>query len=467
MSAAAVLFVWNAAPSSRSLVHSKRSLRALILCAFIAVTASYSFSTWYTHHCAARAIEFARALAESQGPGVLRLAAARAQVRQIESLSDALFRSHRAVDRASIRAELEVALEQLDRSLAAYASLPRFPGERRPGVPLERARASFVASAREALAFEAGDPVTAEYRDLRDGMMAGDLALRGLLQSLIEENDAAGTRLAERIDRDHRHLFHMRCTQDLLCSLFAALCAAGVVIELKRQDAVIRENTELLQRRADELDQFAARVAHDIAGPLSGARLAIELGLRGGSPRLEQALRSVNRAHSITAGLLDFARAGARPQPGARADAGQVVESVVSDLSRDADAAGVSLVEEPMARCLVACDEGVLIAMVSNLVLNAIKFIGDRPIRRVVVRAIDRADRLRLEVEDTGPGVDLDIAPRLFEPYVRGTNTKPGLGLGLATVKRLADGHGGATGVSSCPDQGATFWFELPKARSA
>ncbi len=60
------------------------------------------------------------------------------------------------------------------------------------------------------------------------------------------------------------------------------------------------------------------------------------------------------------------------------------------------------------------------------------------------------------------------LVDRIFEPYVRGTATdKPGLGLGLAAVKRFAETHGGRVGVRSEPGAGSAFWFGLPRATSA
>jgi signal transduction histidine kinase len=58
-----------------------------------------------------------------------------------------------------------------------------------------------------------------------------------------------------------------------------------------------------------------------------------------------------------------------------------------------------------------------------------------------------------------------ELVPQAFDPYVRGRGTaEPGLGLGLATVRRLVEGHDGRYGVVSAPGEGALFWFELPAA---
>ena len=70
--------------------------------------------------------------------------------------------------------------------------------------------------------------------------------------------------------------------------------------------------------------------------------------------------------------------------------------------------------------------------------------------------------------EDTGPGIPPALGQRIFEPYVRGPNTgTPGIGLGLATVKRLVESHGGTLGVRAGPTGGALFWFELDEALPA
>lgn len=113
----------------------------------------------------------------------------------------------------------------------------------------------------------------------------------------------------------------------------------------------------------------------------------------------------------------------------------------------------------------VACSPGVLMSMIPNLVENAIKYIGCGPVKEVRVRARTQGLMTRVEVADTGPGVPQGLASKVFDPYVRAPGLKqPGIGLGLATVRRLAESHGGSVGVTKNGATGSVFWFELPRA---
>src|SRR5204862_3116829 len=96
---------------------------------------------------------------------------------------------------------------------------------------------------------------------------------------------------------------------------------------------------------------------------------------------------------------------------------------------------------------------------------NAIKYVGEGPDRRVAVRARRVDGVVRIEVEDNGPGLPEGLGARSFEPYVRGPGSRePGIGLGLATVKKVTEAHGGKVDVRSVPGRGARFGVELPTA---
>lgn len=112
----------------------------------------------------------------------------------------------------------------------------------------------------------------------------------------------------------------------------------------------------------------------------------------------------------------------------------------------------------------VRCPSGVLMSLTQNLVGNAIKHMGDGASREVRVEARDAGESVHVDVRDTGPGIPPEILPRLFEPFVRGSVASSGAGIGLSTVKRLAEAYGGRVGCRSEPSGGSVFWFELPRA---
>src|SRR5207237_6582985 len=96
------------------------------------------------------------------------------------------------------------------------------------------------------------------------------------------------------------------------------------------------ETQRLAERKAEELEQFAGRVAHDILSPLSAVALALGVAQKS-APNAAEALSrgtsSLNRVRRIVDGLLGFARAGARPEPGARTEVAPVVAGLAEELA--------------------------------------------------------------------------------------------------------------------------------------
>ncbi len=143
-----------------------------------------------------------------------------------------------------------------------------------------------------------------------------------------------------------------------------------------------------------------------------------------------------------------------------------LVADLVEELRPSAEEKGVELLVEHRgpSPLEVACSPGVLMSLVSNLVGNGIKYIGDAPFKRVTILSIAVGRTVRVEVRDTGPGVPVALRDRIFDPYVRGADSSvPGMGLGLATVRRLTEAHAGTVGVEGAEGQGSLFWFELPR----
>ena len=169
------------------------------------------------------------------------------------------------------------------------------------------------------------------------------------------------------------------------------------------------------------------------------------------------------RSRRLVGGVLEFARSGASPAERQESDLHETLCGVLEELRPEA--AGVELEVEPFDETiLVGCSSGILASVLSNLLRNAVEYMDDCHERRVGVRVSSTEETVRVEVEDTGPGLAPGLELDVFEPYVRAPdNSKPGLGLGLATVRRFVESHGGRVGVHSYPERGCVFWFELPR----
>jgi signal transduction histidine kinase len=252
--------------------------------------------------------------------------------------------------------------------------------------------------------------------------------------------------------------------------LATAIALVAVVFALRatrRHDQLKDELTALLSSRVTELDRFAGRVAHDVLSPLSAVTAALALLGRSSDERgrtyINRAQGALHQVRQLVDDLLTFARSGARPDPEATCDFDTVLEGVLSNCSDAAAEHGIEIVIERAEALRLRCAPGVIASVVQNLLRNAIKYMGLRPIRRIVMRRSLVGDIARIAVEDSGPGIPPTIQSTLFEPFVRGPNEQvSGTGLGLATVKRLVESHGGRVGVRSTLGKGSCFWIELP-----
>jgi signal transduction histidine kinase len=136
---------------------------------------------------------------------------------------------------------------------------------------------------------------------------------------------------------------------------------------------------------------------------------------------------------------------------------------VLQDPEGAAANAGVRIEAIDLPPCDLACSPGVLSSIILNLVQNAIKHMSPGRARREVrIVAKVESSHAHIEVADTGAGLPAEMRERVFEPYVRLDPSRPGLGLGLATVRRLVVAHGGVVWVGAGAEGGSVFWFDLP-----
>jgi two-component system phosphate regulon sensor histidine kinase PhoR len=183
--------------------------------------------------------------------------------------------------------------------------------------------------------------------------------------------------------------------------------------------------------------------------------------------------RNSQRLGSLVEDLLDLSRIESQEyKPSLEAlPLRPAAEQVVSLLRAKVDQKRQSLVLElPPEGFVLRADRRALEQVLTNLVDNAVKYCPAGASITLRARLVgEGADaRARVEVADTGPGIEPRHQPRLFERFYRvdGGRSRDmgGTGLGLSIVKHLVEAMNGAVGVESAPGHGSLFWFTLPLA---
>jgi signal transduction histidine kinase len=229
--------------------------------------------------------------------------------------------------------------------------------------------------------------------------------------------------------------------------------------------------------RADQLaavGQLAAGMAHELRNPLMCMKVLIQSARRGEAPGLDGRDLAVldeeiTRVEERLQHFLDFARSTKlEKQP---VDVGQIVAQTIHFLLPRAERRDIRMIDatspEPL---MIDADEGQIRQVLLNLLLNALDAVsngGCVEVRAHFQTAGDAAANgtgparvLVLEVLDDGRGLPKDQPDRIFEPFFSTKDT--GLGLGLATCRRIIDLHGGEITASSRPGGGAHFQIRLP-----
>ena len=223
---------------------------------------------------------------------------------------------------------------------------------------------------------------------------------------------------------------------------------------------------EELEWRNRELEAFSGSVSHDLRGPLQVISSFAEHLLEEEEEPLGEITRHrLTRIHAaamrmadLVESLLILARASRGELRRAEFDMTATAHQVIAEVTaRDPDGQVTFTVRDDMT---ADADEGLVRVILDNLINNAVKFS-----RKVEAPAVEvGCDGSRYYVRDNGAGFPPDQAGSLFRPFARLHDARdfPGTGIGLTTVHRAVERHGGEIWAESEIGRGATFWFTLP-----
>lgn len=306
-----------------------------------------------------------------------------------------------------------------------------------------------------------GDPLARLVDGVR-ALEAGDLAWR-------VPADPGGGELAEVASEFNR--------------MADRLEAARAELMREAEDRVALERRLRDTEKLAAVGNLAASVAHEIAAPLHVIQGRAELLRRkAGSSQAEVRNLSIiteqiRRITAIVRNLLDFAR---RREPRIHpVDLVHTLDGVVEFLEGEFTRARITLERQGPPSLQLEADGELLFQVFMNLLLNAIHALedhdGERCIRIGAWRVEGRSDdsggrpelagdgpRVRIELEDTGPGIEEAQVEQVFEPFFTTKMAGVGTGLGLPVVRSIVAEHGGAVDVVRGGRGGACFRLVLP-----
>jgi light-regulated signal transduction histidine kinase (bacteriophytochrome) len=252
------------------------------------------------------------------------------------------------------------------------------------------------------------------------------------------------------------------------------------VIEIEQTNLRLSQTTDLLERRNQELDEFAHIVSHDLQAPLRGiSNLAQWLvgDLAGQLPeenqhQLELIQSRVLQMSLLINGLLQYALVGRENVAPTRVNLSQLIAEVVDLLAPPSYLNVCFSTDLPTIKTQALLLKQVL----SNLIGNAIKYHdaipnpqADQPQSkiegRVEILVTDEGTLWRFSVVDDGPGIAPENQRKIFSIFqtLVGRDDMKGTGIGLAVIKKIVENRGGMVAVESAIGQGSTFSFTWPK----
>jgi signal transduction histidine kinase len=258
--------------------------------------------------------------------------------------------------------------------------------------------------------------------------------------------------------------------------LVATLAAIGLLVAavaaVATTRAVARERPAVKDREG-----FVAAVTHELKAPLASIRLLAEVLSRGGVEDAKvrefaaRAIDECDRLARLVSSVLELARIESEPavlRELRTVDAAALAGDVVRRFEPVARKHGFTVALRVVDRGLVVSgDRDALVGALLNLLDNAVKYSAQPGVVELEVAAAG-GRHAAFSVLDRGPGVPAAEARRIFEPFVRlgdeMTRERPGVGLGLALVSRIASAHGGTAACEARQGGGSRFTVVLPIA---
>lgn len=221
----------------------------------------------------------------------------------------------------------------------------------------------------------------------------------------------------------------------------------------------------IMQDTVSTLDELAKRSHED------GERIRVLSLKEDVETRFTESLRyiskGVEKMDALLSSLLAVSRVGRKADPIQPNNLDEILDDVLATFSHQLNEGAIQVIRHSLP-AHVPCRRNEINQVLSNLVSNAISYMGATGQRFIEIGATIHLDRVECFVRDTGIGIGLEDQGRVFQMFTRLQAVDvAGEGVGLAYVKKILRSHGGKIWVVSQKGQGSTFFFTLPTAQTA
>jgi len=233
----------------------------------------------------------------------------------------------------------------------------------------------------------------------------------------------------------------------------------------------VQQRTAELQLANRELEAFSYSVSHDLRTPLSAidgfARILYKdfYNALGDEYKdyLNRIISASEKMSNLITGLLNLSRISRVELNREEVRVDLTATTIINRLTKSAPSRNLKVTIQP--DITVCADSELLTIAMENLLNNAWKFTRYNKDAEVQIGTIEHNGNMACFVKDNGAGFNMKESEKLFNPFQRFHDNKKfeGSGIGLATVKRIIDKHGGSIWAESEVDKGTTIYFIIPR----
>jgi PAS domain S-box-containing protein len=245
--------------------------------------------------------------------------------------------------------------------------------------------------------------------------------------------------------------------------------------EVFRSSHDVQAANERLREANQELEAFSYSVSHDLRAPLRHIDGFVDRLNKSASLKEDEKSRrylniisqSARHMGNLIDDLLVFSRMGRTEMREVKVNLDDLIQQAIDGMSQELERRNVVFKRGPLPE--VRGDPAMLQQVLANLLGNAVKYTRTRERAEIEISCSETPQEFTVSVRDNGVGFDMEYSQKLFGVFQRLHRAEEfeGTGIGLANVRRIIHRHGGRTWAESKLNEGATFYFTLPKKKES